>query len=224
MTEQSTTESTPYGAFLVAQRSFHGAVKDSNNPFFKSKYADLSSVWGAASVALHENGLTVMQPIRIADNGSTVVVTTVRYKDGTVIETSECPVICKAQNDPQALGSAITYARRYSLASILCIITEDDDGETAMNRKSEEKAAKQSREDVYFSGATPPVTHADEAALLDWQSQIDSISDVAGLNRCKKDIGASKLESDTFKKVWGMLSARGKKLGATYDSTAKTFS
>ncbi|MBC3785745.1 hypothetical protein FHK02_2221 [Spirosoma sp. LMG 31448] len=79
-----------------------------------------------------------MQPIRTTDSGSFLIETIVRYKDGTVIESCECPVIAKT-SDAQALGSAITYARRYSLASILCIVTDDDDAESASDRPNNQR-------------------------------------------------------------------------------------
>lgn len=129
-------------ALNKAQAQMMGATKDAKNPFFKSKYATLNSVWEAVKDAVLANGLTVLQPITM--NGTQPVVkTTVMHTSGQFI-TSECPVVCAKQNDPQALGSAITYARRYSLASMLGVMTdEDDDAERAMNRtKSPSQAYK----------------------------------------------------------------------------------
>ena len=120
-------------ALNKAQAQMMGAAKDAKNPFFKSKYATLNSVWEAVKDAVLTNGLTVLQPIHYA-NGQAVVTTTILHTSGQYI-TSECPVVCAKQNDPQAFGSAITYARRYSLASMLGVTTdEDDDAERAMNR------------------------------------------------------------------------------------------
>ena len=206
--DQSTI--TPFLAFLNAQRSFSAAVKDSANPYFKSKYADLASVWEAAHEALHANGLTVMQPIRINEAGHTVVITNVRYQTGELIETSEYPVLCKAPNDPQAMGSAITYARRYSLASILGIVTADDDGEAAMSRESGNKEYTPAK----ISTASP---------VNDWSDTIEGLMTVDDLNQCKKRIGAAKLDNDAFKSVWSSLTKRAKSIGATYDKDTKVF-
>lgn len=115
-----------------------GAKKDGTNPFFKSKYPTLNSVWEAAKDPLHENGLSLLQPIDIV-GGQSVVKTIILHISGEKIE-SNCPIVCAKQNDPQALGSAITYARRYSLASIMGIMTEqDDDAEKAMDRNNAPK-------------------------------------------------------------------------------------
>ncbi len=129
-------------ALNKAQAQMMGATKDAKNPFFKSKYATLNSVWEAVKDAVLANGLTVLQPIYLNQN-QPVVKTTIMHTSGQFI-TSECPIVCAKANDPQALGSAITYARRYSLASMLGVMTdEDDDAERAMNRpKSPSQAYK----------------------------------------------------------------------------------
>ena len=117
-------------ALLKAQTEFMTASKDAKNPFFKSKYATLNSVWEAVATALHNNGLVCIQPIV-----NNMVATTIIHTSGQFI-TSECPIVCAKQNDPQALGSAITYSRRYALASMLGVMTDDDDdAESAMVRK-----------------------------------------------------------------------------------------
>lgn len=206
-----TNSSTPFIAFLNAQRSFSAAIKDSANPYFKSKYADLASVWDAAHEALHANGITVMQPIRINEAGQTIVMTNVRYQDGTLIESSECPVLCKAPNDPQAMGSAITYARRYSLAAILGIVTTDDDGEAAMSRNGQE-----------VNKALEPAKN-DDGLLIGWRDSIQGLMHVDDLNRCKKEIANAKLTDAAFRVVWGELTKRAKALGAAYDKEKKTF-
>lgn len=136
-------------ALLKAQTVMMGAKKDGTNPFFKSKYTTLNSVWEAAKDPLHENGLSLLQPIDIV-GGQAVVKTIILHISGERIE-SNCPIVCAKQNDPQALGSAITYARRYSLASIMGIMTEqDDDAEKAMARnnnapKPQQKSPQQTK-------------------------------------------------------------------------------
>lgn len=120
-------------ALLNAQRQIIGAKKESENPYFKSKYADLPSVIEACKGALNDNEITVLQPI----NGS-VVETILIHVSGEWIS-SETNIVCKAPNDPQAYGSAITYARRYGLQSMVLMPAEDDDGEGAMNRNEQKK-------------------------------------------------------------------------------------
>ena len=198
-----------FEAFVKAQTDFKSAIKDAKNPFFKSTYAPLYSIWEAVKVALSANGLMITQPIGITANGITVVRTKVRYKDGAIVEESECPVICKVQNDPQAMGSAITYARRYSLASILCVVTDDDDAESATRGVQPGKAAQ--------------VSKVVEPDLTDWRLKVDGAVDYADLNVIKKEIAEGKLDALIFKGAWGLLAARGKHLGFEYDTALKMF-
>lgn len=125
-------------ALLKAQKSMGGAVKDSKNPYFKSNYADYGSVLEASKNPLNDNGILVLQPHTNRD-GKNFVETLLVHESGEWLS-SETEVVCAKQNDPQALGSAITYARRYGLQSFLSMPTADDDGEAAMFRgKSEAK-------------------------------------------------------------------------------------
>lgn len=126
---------TIYKQLLEAQKEFKSAIKDSDNPFFKSKYADLTSVWEACKDALHKNGLFVAQSPDIFE-GFDVLITRIYNGEGEFLE-SKIRIVTKSNNDPQAFGSALTYARRYALAAILGIITEDDDAEGAMQRELE---------------------------------------------------------------------------------------
>ena len=126
-------------AILKAQIDMDCAKKDATNPYFKSSYADYNSVLMACKYALNENGITVMQPHTFRD-GQSFVETVLLHESGEFIS-SETEIITSKKNDPQALGSAITYARRYSLQSIVSIPSVDDDGEKAMNRFKSKKQA-----------------------------------------------------------------------------------
>lgn len=119
-------------ALLEVQKNMESAKKDAKNPFFKSKYADLPSVIDAAMPLLSANGVVVLQP-NVHHDGKSFVRTMLLHVSGQFIS-GETEVICSKQNDPQAQGSAITYARRYGLQSLICQKAEDDDGEGAMNR------------------------------------------------------------------------------------------
>lgn len=127
-------------ALLKAQKKMGAALKDAKNPFFKSKYADLNAVIDAAIPVLNEEGIAVLQAI---DN--LVVETVLMHESGEYVASST-PIVCAKQNDPQALGSAISYARRYGLQAMPVLKAEDDDSELAMARsasvaKVETKAA-----------------------------------------------------------------------------------
>lgn len=138
-----------------AQKTIGAVKKGANNPFFKSKYADLTSVIEAVKEPLNANGITILQPHSATITESNVfhfVETTLLHESGEFI-TSHTPVLIpeKKTNDPQALGSAISYARRYGLQSLMSIPAEDDDGEKAMNRKPAPKK-KETTEPVKKSG------------------------------------------------------------------------
>jgi hypothetical protein len=137
-------ENKPLPLFIAlakAQGTFSSAIKDSENPFFKSTYADLTAVWDSCKEAIKENGLIVMQPtIYLESAGAWVVNTRIYDQSGNFVE-GNTPILASKQNDPQAFGSATTYARRYGLAALLGIVTEDDDAEGAMSRDNNKKPA-----------------------------------------------------------------------------------
>ena len=118
-------------ALSKAQASITGALKDSANPFFKSKYADLASVLDACRAQLSGNGLCVTQTTDLID-GLVVVRTTLAHSSGQWIS-GILPVRAK-DDSPQAQGSGITYARRYALAAIVGLAQIDDDAEAAQGR------------------------------------------------------------------------------------------
>lgn len=129
---QSTEVKELFTALNKAQAEIKGALKDSSNPFFKSKYADLESVWEACRPSLSKHGLSVIQTTDFLQDAGICIVTTLGHSSGQWIK-GTLPIMAKAQ-DPQGIGSAITYARRYALAAIVGIVQVDDDGESAMER------------------------------------------------------------------------------------------
>lgn len=123
-----------------------GAKKDSSNPFFKSKYADLHAVLEAVREPLSKNGLCVSQTIEVCDSGLQVVRTTLGHESGQYIG-GVCPII-NTKGDAQGMGSAITYARRYSLAAIVGIAQMDDDGNAAVQPGPKVKIPLKVQKDV----------------------------------------------------------------------------
>lgn len=119
-------------ALIEAQKEMGNAVKDSTNPFFKSKYADLNSVREACLPALNKHGIAVLQPTVHID-GKNFVKTLLLHESGESIE-SLTEIIYNKQNDAQAQGSGISYARRYGLQSLVNIGAEDDDGNKAVEQ------------------------------------------------------------------------------------------
>ena len=118
-------------ALCNAQATMGGAVKDSANPFFKSSYADLTSVIKAIKQPFTDNGLSYTQ-FPVTNEHGIGVITRLMHTSGEWLEQEYYLPIVK--RDPQAAGSAITYARRYALQSIAGIPTADDDAEAAMLR------------------------------------------------------------------------------------------
>jgi len=121
-------------ALSKAQSVLKGAKADSTNPFFKSSYADLESVWDAIRGPLTDNGLSVTQTTDVTEFGP-VLVTTLIHSSGQWIS-GRYPLISAKPNDPQALGSATSYARRYTLAAIMGVYQSDDDAEKAVSRET----------------------------------------------------------------------------------------
>lgn len=120
---------TIFTALLEAQKKIETITKDAtaNAGSFKYSYATLGQVMDMVKKPLNDNGIIIIQPI-----GGLGVITKLIYIDGTEISDNGVPIICARQNDPQAQGSAISYARRYGLMSLLCLSAEDDDGVKAM--------------------------------------------------------------------------------------------
>lgn len=121
-------------ALAKAQGQIEGAKKSSSNPFFKSKYADLAECWNTCREALTANEISVIQmPEEINENGRLNITTMLAHSSGQYISSTLTMTVTKL--DPQAIGSAITYGRRYALAAMVGLAQEDDDGEKAMARQ-----------------------------------------------------------------------------------------
>jgi hypothetical protein len=128
-------------ALATAQGKIKGAAKDSENPFFKSKYADLAAVWDACRGPLSENGLAVIQTtLPTEEDGTIPVETMLAHSSGEWI--SGTLKVLPKQSDPQSMGSAITYARRYALAAAVGVAPEDDDGNAASQGSAPPRAPK----------------------------------------------------------------------------------
>lgn len=117
-------------ALVKAQMEMQTPKKGSVNPFFKNKYADLNDVLSAVVPALNNNGIVLLQPL-VNIEGKNFVRTVLMHESGQEFE-SFAEIFCSKQNDAQAYGSGISYARRYALSSICGIGSEDDDGQSAV--------------------------------------------------------------------------------------------
>lgn len=126
-------------ALSKAQEEIEVAKKGTVNPFFKKKYSDLPSVVKASRKALVKNNLSIVQGGEKKD-GEWILNTRIIHKSGQWIE-GDFPIIVKKEHDPQALGSSITYAKRYGLAALVGVVSddEDDDGNKGANKDEDEK-------------------------------------------------------------------------------------
>lgn len=137
-----------YAALAVAQGEIKPITKTeradikSTKGSFSYTYADLATVLASIMPVLHENGIAVTQTTAIADNGAFVLRTTLWHTGGESFIEGDYLIQCRDMSDPQAVGSAVTYARRYALIAMLCLATEDDDGQRA------QQTARPSREDT----------------------------------------------------------------------------
>lgn len=141
-------------ALAKAQGTMKNAVKDSDNPYFKSKYADLASVSDACRAELAANDLAVVQLPTMRD-GKMVLEYVLLHSSGEYIgsEIEMTPV----KADPQGIGSAITYARRYTLAAITGVATEDDDGNAASEHVQKKESVTFAKGNGHDKPAAPNV-------------------------------------------------------------------
>ena len=122
-----------FAALSRAQGNVENAKKLSNNPHFKSKYADLATIWDVIREPFTNEGLSVLQLPCAAPTGSVGLTTTLCHKSGQFVSDSFFLALKDASN-PQQAGSAFTYMKRYSLLGVAGIASEDDDGNAATGR------------------------------------------------------------------------------------------
>jgi hypothetical protein len=183
MMSDSIEKITP--ALIKARAAFSPAVKDATNPHFQSKFVSLAGVITAIDQALDANGLIVLQPTRIGDDGKTVLVTTLLHESGEWIA-GEYPITAAKQNDPQAEGSAMTYARRYALMAMVGIAPEDDDG----------------------NAASAPARAKPKAAAPDFGKQIKDAATTDDLGKIGAAIAAAEMPADERAALRASFTAR----------------
>jgi hypothetical protein len=124
-------------ALVKAQKAFGPALKTATNPHFRSRYADLAACVEAVMDGLNSNGIALVQQLSESDTG-VIVETVFIHESGEMLNCGKLHVPA-VKHDPQGYGSALTYARRYSLMAACGIAPEDDDGNAA-SRKVEKKS------------------------------------------------------------------------------------
>ena len=138
MIETSADTSKLDAALAKAQGEIEAASKDKTNPAFKSRYADLTAVWGACRPALAKHGISVTQWPVHAEDGRLHIITRIAHGGEWIKAHFSIPV---TKQDPQGYGSATTYAKRFTLAAALGVVAdEDDDGNAASSRPPSQPA------------------------------------------------------------------------------------
>lgn len=125
-----------YAALFAVQTSVDVVKKSANNPYFKTKYADLPAVWDAVKDALKDNGLVVYHRT-MTSNGTDILETIVRHvSSGTFIQSESQLHLQKPTS--QEYGSCVTYMRRYAISALLGLVTDDDDdgNDASQNKKA----------------------------------------------------------------------------------------
>lgn len=179
-----------FAALAKAQGAIENASKNSANPHFKSKYADLAEVLNTIRPEFTANGLSVIQSTGF--DGSLVHVTTVlaHSSGGYITTTASC---APAKSDAQGIGSATTYLRRYSAAAVAGIAQEDDDGNAAAH-----------------NGKPAAISDAHKAAADDFAAAIESADNDAALNAIGKQLAGSKLPPALVANLRALYSAKHK--------------
>lgn len=196
---------TPIGkniaaAFVKAQRAFGPALKTSTNPHFKSKYADLANCVEAVVDALNANGIALMQRTFECKDG-VMVETVFVHESGEVMECGMLHVPAGKQ-DPQGYGSALTYARRYSLLAATGLAPEDDDGNSA-TRKTEIKSTVNENQILDLLAAMDEVTTLKELQDAYKQAYKATNGEQAWQAKviAKKDVKKAQLEAALSKEL-----------------------
>ena len=127
-----------------------GAIrKDKTNPYHKSKYADINAVLAVITEPLSQAGLVDIDTTRIDENGNMYLITRiVNIDDPNEFIEIETPLLLKDKNNPQALGSALTYGRRYNRVTLLGLEQEDDDGNNAAGLRHNSTQKKEDEENI----------------------------------------------------------------------------
>lgn len=181
MTERSYKEIA--AALCKAQASMPDVLKTADNPFYKSKYADLSGIWKTIKGTLTDNGLSVVQASNATDGGTISITTILLHTSGEYIESTM--VLKPKDATPQGCGSAITYARRYALCALVgvCPEGEDDDGNAASAEPN--KAAKAAKGFLETKAGVAP---KDDLAKFRAVAMEIAARDLGGLGLSDSDI------------------------------------
>lgn len=136
------SDTTFFSRLAKAQSEIKPAAMDGINPHFKSKYATLASLHAACIPIMTKSGFAISQDVRV-DGDIMYCRTSILADDGSLV--CDVPMACPKNGTPQQFGSALTYARRYSLATALGLVSDEDDDANAAQPKQQQAKPAQSR-------------------------------------------------------------------------------
>lgn len=197
----SDDNSAIYKAFVKAQSQFGAALKTSTNPHFRSRYADLASCIEAVIDALNNNGIAFTQMTSECETG--VIIETIFIHESGDIICSGKLYVPATKHDAQGYGSALTYARRYSLMCACGIAPEDDDGNAATKTAPRPASAKSVPQDTFDK---LPV--ADQNQIRSFAVEIIAMAakdDIAG---CVEYVKSLELDADWTAALWSQLDSK----------------
>lgn len=157
------------GALAAAQAELPAAIKGSVNPHLKNRYADINSVYTAIREVLPKHGLAVIQTMLPTDGSKAHVRTMLAHKSGQWIA-GGCVMPLDRQGGAQGMGSAITYARRYSLSAIVGLVTEEDDDGNYAQGRIQKQNVQQDRAQAKENNSEP-MTDSQSKALMAYFSK-----------------------------------------------------
>lgn len=179
-------------ALAKAQGQIKGALKDSNNPFFKTKYADLASVVEAIREAFAQNGLSYVQRTEPTEANEVRVETVLLHASGQWLSAGVLNIpVSKA--DAQGFGSALTYARRYGLSAATGVAPEDDDGNAA---------AKAAPTVTPTAGAWEALSADEQTWLNDLAEETKAMLAKGDVDGAKKHLESANLGADEKTAIW----------------------
>jgi hypothetical protein len=190
-----------HAAFVKAQSQFGAALKTSTNPHFRSRYADLYACIEAVIDALNANGIALMQQTHECESG-VMVETIFIHESGETLSSGKLHVPA-TKHDAQGYGSALTYARRYSLMCATGLAPTDDDGNAASKAAPKPAAAKSVTQDVFDK-----MNAIDQSSIRNIAMEIilmASKNDIAG---CVEYVKSLELDADWTSALWSQLDSK----------------
>ena len=187
-------------AFVRAQAGFGAALKTSTNPHFKSRYADLSACVEAVIDSLHKNGFALLQKTHECETG-VAVETILMHESGEQISGGILRVPA-SKLDPQGYGSALTYARRYSLMAVCGIAPEDDDGNAASKPKKPMQIPANTAGQDYLEKCN----EQERALILDYAMEIEGADDQGAFETYTR--AKAELDTDQQAALWSKVSSQ----------------